>query len=142
MRRPDPFSHAHRTKHAPPSLRFLLRTLAEAIFCLNCPASVCSALPAQVSKVVWPNRRISSINMDSISSAFLSGPSAEAVISRMLRKRSMSSGYLRNCSISCCSAAFRVGECDFLCFIPTVNREVYKFVQSHFLEFFDCLTHI
>src|SRR6516225_9900448 len=49
---PDPFGHAHCPEHAPPTQRFFLRTLAEAFFCFNSSARVCSALPAQVSMVV------------------------------------------------------------------------------------------
>src|SRR2546427_5969636 len=81
--------------------------------------------------LVLPKRRISSMSSPSTSSARFNGPSVLLVISRMLWKRSISSGCSRSCSINCNSSVLNVDCFGCLSFIPTVNNEVAKFV--HFI---------
>src|SRR5262249_36374918 len=65
---PDPFPHAHHSKHAPPLQRFFLRTTAPAFFCLNSWPNFRSTSSPQPCIVTLPNRRISSISNASTSS--------------------------------------------------------------------------
>src|ERR1051326_1978265 len=80
-----------------------LRTTAEASFCWNSSPKLFSAPQAQLPRLAFPKRRISSISTASISSARLSRLSA-LVISKMLRNRSLNSRRSRSRSINCSSS--------------------------------------
>src|SRR5438477_7486850 len=131
LRPPDPFLHIHQTKYAPPLQSFFLRIWADSSFCFNCSTNFLSACVAQLPRLLLPKRLISSIRSPSTSSALFSGPFPLLVISKMLLKRSISSGCSRSCSIRCNSSALNVNCVGCLSFIPTVNNQVAKFV--HFI---------
>src|SRR5438132_6712677 len=129
LRAPDALLYADRTKDTPPCQPFFLRTLAELSFAFNCSLSLLSVRAPQLPMLVWPKRRISPITHPSTSSARFTGPAVLVVISRIVLKRSISSGCSRSCSIKCNSSVLNVVGFGCLSFIPTVNSEVAKFVH-------------
>src|SRR5258706_4223575 len=131
VRAPDSLLYAERTKDTPPPQSFFLRTLAELSLAFNCSVSLRSVCAAQLSMLVLPKRRISSMSNPSTSSARFNGPSGLPVISRIALKRSINSGCSRSCSINCNSSVLNLVGFGCLSFIPPVNSQVAKFV--HFI---------
>src|SRR5258706_285742 len=62
VRAPDSLLYAERTKDTPPPQSFFLRTLAELSLAFNCSVSLRSVCAAQLSMLVLPKRRISSMS--------------------------------------------------------------------------------
>src|ERR1700684_1433113 len=80
---PDPFTHFHQTKDAPPFQRFFLRLRTVGSWLWSSVLTRSSAWVAQWVSVRLPNWRISSINSSSTSSAVFNGPSSWRAVFRM-----------------------------------------------------------
>ena len=128
--RPDP---------APPPVQrrtttsaFFLRLRTVGSWRLSSVLTRSSAWIAHWRSVTLPSRRISSTNNSSTASAVCNGPSALRTMAMRLWTRTIISGCPRSCSISWVSCWVNSLGSVFFCFIPTLFRDLVKFV--HFIR--------